>query len=113
MGSLDPATSILAQNSHVVQQYWCRPIPRLETFGPPPTIEHLRGHGLKAFYIYCRALPCRHVGWMTFDELALPDEMIFIHIARHRRLVCSGCGRAQFEISLDWRDHRAKGKGPQ
>ena len=76
-----------------------------------PTIGDCRRHWLKALRIHCLAYPCHRTGRKTFDELALPDAMIFVHIARYRRFVCSVCGRRQLEITADWRDHDASGMG--
>ncbi len=84
---------------------------RLRAYGPPPDVGHFRSIGLKALHIRCLADPCGHVGWKTYDELALPNDLIFIRIARYRHFVCSRCGKRQFEISADWRDHRAAGTG--
>ncbi len=66
---------------------------RLKVLGPPPDVGHFRDMGLQAVSIRCLTYPCRHVGWKTFDELALIDDMIFVHVARHGRRMPSHFGQ--------------------
>lgn len=79
--------------------------------GPPPTIGQLRGHGVTGFFVRCLTYGCasrpRRFG---FDELGLPDDMVFLDLAtRHRRFRCRLCGARSTELDLDWRDHVASG----
>ncbi|WP_158808637.1 hypothetical protein [Beijerinckia sp. L45] len=76
-----------------------------------PTVGDSRRHGLKRLTVECSQLGCPHERAFTFDELALPDEMIFIHVPRYRRFICSRCGGRRVTVRADWRDHNAHGKG--
>ena len=44
----------------------------------------------KALTVYC--LGCYHQAVKTFEELKLWNDMIFIDVPQHRRLVCNQCG---------------------
>jgi hypothetical protein len=61
---------------------------------PLPNVGDARAHGEDSLIVYCetRDLSCSHSRVFSFDELRLPDEMIFIHVPRYRRFVCTRCG---------------------
>jgi hypothetical protein len=69
-----------------------------EAYEPPglalPTIGDERAHGETSLIVYCskRVEWCSQSKVFTFEELALPDEMIFIHVPRYRKFVCTFCG---------------------
>jgi hypothetical protein len=58
-----------------------------------PDIAHSRARGETAVRVHCAAnLVCVHSAVKAFEELNLPDEMIFIHVPRYRKFICSKCG---------------------
>jgi hypothetical protein len=67
-------------------------------YNPPgislPTIGDARAQQQDSLIVYCqtRDLSCAHSKVLTFTELRLPDGMIFVHVPRYRRFVCTGCG---------------------
>ena len=70
-----------------------RPLPRPERYvGPPPTIGQVRKEGVHSFTAICRGIRCGHEKLLTFDELGLPDDQVFIHIPTARRFRCTQCG---------------------
>jgi hypothetical protein len=77
----------------------------------PPTIAHLKGHGLKGLFVTCSNPHCLHAAPLTFAGLGLPDEIPFPMIGRCRQFVCTQCGGRRVSVSPDWRAHRAYGMG--
>jgi hypothetical protein len=65
---------------------------------PTKTIGHARAAGETRFTIHCEATGCHHQAEMTFDELGLPDETIFVHIPRVKRFTCSKCKRRNVKV---------------
>lgn len=63
-----------------------------------PTIGHGRSLGETELTVHCLGLYCYHQAVKTFDELKLPDDMIFIHVPRYRRFVCSKCGSRNVKV---------------
>jgi hypothetical protein len=59
---------------------------------PPPTIAHLRSHGLEGLFVTCANAACQHSVPFTFAALDLDDDVEFPSIARRRRFVCTQCG---------------------
>ena len=77
-----------------------------------PTIGSMRRRGMVNFTVHCPAMGCcGHQHRFTFDELTLPDDMIFLDIAK-MPWRCSKCGaRKQVEIAPDWTTVHAPGDG--
>ena len=75
----------------------------------PPTIAHLKDHGLEGLFVTCSNPRCLHAAPFTFATLGLPDELPFPTIDGHRRFVCTHCGGRRVSVSPDWRAHRAYG----
>ena len=86
------------------------PMPRPDP-GPPPTIGHVKDEGIKSFSIICRTPKCWQEKLFTFDELGLPDEMIFIHIPHNRRFRCSACGGHDVRVYPNNLESWASGTG--
>ncbi len=78
---------------------------------PPPTIAHLRSHGLAGLFVTCANAACLHSAPLSFAALGLDDHVEFPSIARRRRFVCTQCGARTVNIMPDWRAHRAVGRG--
>jgi hypothetical protein len=77
---------------------------------PLPSVAHDRGHGITSLTVYCAAgTICPHSKRFTFDELQLTDDMIMIHIPRHRRFVCTQCGSRKVAIRSVWPDRKPTG----
>ncbi len=77
----------------------------------PPTIAHLKGHGLEGLFVTCANAAYLHSTPFTFAELCLADDVRFPSIARRRHFVCMQCGSKAVNVSPDWRTHRAVGMG--
>jgi hypothetical protein len=65
---------------------------------PTKTIADARAGGETRFTIHCEAQGCHHQAVMSFDELGLPDETIFVHIPHVRGFVCSKCGSRNVRV---------------
>ncbi len=77
----------------------------------PPTIAHLKGHGLEGLFVTCASPACLHSTPFTFAALNLADDMQFPSIAQCRRFVCSRCGARKVNVMPEWRTHKASGMG--
>jgi hypothetical protein len=58
---------------------------------PTKTIGHARAGGETKLTVHC--LGCYQQAVKTFEELKLWNDMIFVDVPKHRRLVCSQCAR--------------------
>jgi len=76
----------------------------------PPTIRHLKTHGLEGLFVTCTNATCLHSAPFTFAALGLSDDVPFPSFAR-RGFVCSRCGGRAVNVSPDWRTHNAQGIG--
>jgi hypothetical protein len=65
---------------------------------PTKTIGDARAGGETRFTIHCEATGCHHRAEMSFDELGLPDDVIFVDIPRVKRFTCSKCGRRNVKV---------------
>jgi hypothetical protein len=61
--------------------------------------------------VTCGDAACLWSAYFDFDALKLPEEMIFVHVPRVRRFVCSRCGGRTVSVMPDWRQHAAQGNG--
>ncbi len=43
----------------------------------PPTIAHLKGHGLEGLFVTCTNAACLHATAFTFTALGLRDDLQF------------------------------------
>lgn len=86
-----------------------------EAYEPPgvrlPSVGDARGRGETSLIVYCsrRVEWCSHSKVFTFEELALTDEMIFIHVPRRRKFVCTACGSRSVVVRSN--GSRAKASG--
>jgi len=48
----------------------------------PPTIAHLKGHGLEGLFVVCGNAACLHATAFSFAALDLADDVQFPSIAR-------------------------------
>jgi len=79
---------------------------------PPPTIAHLKGHGLEGVFVTCTNAACLHATACSFAALGLADDVQFPAISRCRQFVCTQYGApGTVKVSPDWRAHRAIGMG--
>jgi hypothetical protein len=62
------------------------------------TIAHARAAGETALTVHCLAQGCYHQAVKTFEELRLWNDMIFVEVPQHRRLVCSKCGGRNVKV---------------
>jgi len=69
----------------------------------PPTIAHLKGHGLVGLFATCANAACMHATPFSFAALGLADDVRFPTIARRRRFVCTQCGAMTVNIMPGWR----------
>jgi hypothetical protein len=63
---------------------------------PTKTIGHARAGGEAELTVHC--LGCYHQAVKTFEELKLWNDMIFVDVPKHRRLVCSQCGSRNLKV---------------
>jgi hypothetical protein len=63
---------------------------------PTKTIGHARAGGETKLTVHC--LSCYHQAVKTFEELKLWNDMIFVDVPQHRRLVCSQCGSSNVKV---------------
>jgi hypothetical protein len=63
---------------------------------PAKTIGHARAGGETKLTIHC--LGCCHRAVKTFEELKLWNDMIFVDVSQHRRLVCSQCDGRNIKV---------------
>ncbi len=77
----------------------------------PPTIAHLKTHGLEGLFVTCANAACLHSTAFTFAALDLDVVVEFPSIAQRRRFVCTQCGGRAVNVMPDWRKHNAPGKG--
>jgi hypothetical protein len=63
---------------------------------PTKTIGDARAAGETALTAHC--LGCYHQAAKTFEELKLWNDMIFVDVPQHRRLVCSKCGNRNVKV---------------
>jgi len=66
---------------------------------PTKTIGDARAGGETKLTIHC--LGCYHEAVKTFEELKLWNDMIFVDVPQHRRLLCSQCGSRNVRVMLD------------
>jgi len=55
----------------------------------PPTIAHLKIHGLTGLFVVCANVACMHATAFSFAALGLADDVQFPAVSLRRRLVCS------------------------
>jgi hypothetical protein len=75
----------------------------------PPSIAHLKTHGLLGLWVTCANAACQNSTAFTFAALDLDDEVPFPSIARRRQFVCTRCGGWRVNVMPDWRTHNAPG----
>jgi len=61
---------------------------------PLPT----QGQLARRLTVNCLAQGCYHQAVKTFEELRLWNDMIFVEVPQHRRLVCSKCGGRNVKV---------------
>jgi hypothetical protein len=76
---------------------------------PPPTIGKLKSMGLAGVWVSCTRAGCQRSVAPGFDQLGLPDDLLFPEIPARRRFICSGCGAKTVSVTPDWREYRALG----
>jgi hypothetical protein len=54
--------------------------------------------GETALTVHWLGPSCYHQAVKTFEELKLWNDMIFVDIPKHRRLVCSKCGGGNVKV---------------
>jgi hypothetical protein len=57
--------------------------------------------------LFAAGLVCAHWRDFTFETLRLIDDMVMIHIPRHRRFVCTQCGSRKVTIRSVWPERKA------
>ncbi len=84
---------------------WPKPDPE-----KPLTIGQFKDKGHRSFYVVCCEPKCqRRWKLFTFDELGLPDDLVFTEIPRKRRFRCSTCGGHDVRV---WPHTTIKTPGP-
>ncbi len=65
----------------------------------PPTIAHLKTHGLHGLFVTCANAACLHSAPLAFAALGLDDHVEFPSIASCPRFVCMQCGGRSVNVS--------------
>ena len=65
---------------------------------PTKTLADARAAGETSLTVHCMAPGCYHQAVKTFEELRLWNDMIFVDVSQHRRLVCSQCGGRNIKV---------------
>ena len=65
---------------------------------PTKTIAQARAAGETTLTVHCTAQGCYHQAVKTFEELRLWNDMIFVDVPQHRRLICSKCGSRSAKV---------------
>jgi hypothetical protein len=65
---------------------------------PTKTIAHARAGGETALTVHCLGQGCHHQAVKRFEELKLWNDMIFVEVPQHRRLVSSKCGGRDLKV---------------
>jgi hypothetical protein len=57
----------------------------------PPTIAHLKAHGLEGLFVTCANAACQHSAAFTFDALGLDDDVSVVpdHRSQSALRVCA------------------------
>jgi hypothetical protein len=74
----------------------CAILPEWQRGEPTKTIGHARAGVETKLTVHC--LSCYHQAVKTFEELKLWNDMIFVDVPKHRRLVCSQCGSSNVKV---------------
>jgi Zn finger protein HypA/HybF involved in hydrogenase expression len=72
--------------------------------GPLATIANLTDFGVHQAEAWCRR--CDHRAMLPLDRF--PPARPFVSLKP--RLICTGCGSRDIELSPDWRGHRPSGR---
>lgn len=70
--------------------------------GLMPTIGDSRRQHQTHVFVDCGALGCGNTRRLSFDDLGLPDETVFVEIARRKRFVCHRCRSRNVSVRVDW-----------
>ena len=70
--------------------------------GMLPTIASSRRQGITHVFVECETMGCGNRRRLPFEDLGLPEETVFIEIARKRRFACHRCRRANATVRADW-----------
>jgi len=73
--------------------------------GPGMTIGNMRSHGVKSIEVTCG---CGHNALVDASQLDDLTELPFLRT----RMRCSACGSRPIDVRPNWREHRARGRGP-
>jgi hypothetical protein len=65
---------------------------------PTKTIAHARAAGETTLTVHCLGQGCYHQAVKAFEELKLWNDMIFVDVPKHRRLVCTQCGSRNVQM---------------
>jgi hypothetical protein len=76
---------------------------------PTKTIAQARAAGETSLTVHCTAPGCDHQAVKTFEKLRLWNNMIFVGVLKHRRLVCSKCGSRNAKVMLSFRRDARRG----
>ncbi len=78
---------------------------------PPPTIAAPKTISLTGIHVTCPRANCRRSKPMTWEQLALPDDLLFPRVVEKKRFACSACNGKAVNITPDWRQYRPQGGG--
>ena len=86
-----------------LMQFWRRATRQTSPAdGPMPTIGDSKRQRITHLFVDCGTIGCGNTRRLSFDDLGMPDETVFIEIARKKRFVCHQCRGRNVSIRADW-----------
>ena len=86
-------------------QFWRRTTVQSGWSGPAegmlPTIGSVKAQGVRGVIVECRKGECGNRRKLSFDDLKLPDSVVFVEIAKHRSFRCYRCGGGEVLVMAD------------
>ena len=70
--------------------------------GLMPTIGDSLRQRITHVFVDCTTYGCGNTRRLSFDELGLPDETVFVEIPRRKRFVCHRCRGRTVSVRADW-----------
>lgn len=70
--------------------------------GLMPTIGDSRRQRITHVFVDCTTIGCGNTRRLSFDELGLPDETVFVEIPRRKRFTCHRCRGRTVSVRADW-----------
>lgn len=87
-------------------RFWRRATVQIGWSGPAegmlPTIGSIKAQGVRGVIVECGRQGCGNRRKLSFDDLRLPDSVVFVEIARHGGFHCYRCGGRNASIVANY-----------